>query len=377
MNPVPPEREPVDRPACQRKVGSKASHTNLAGFACGPVAILLLLFFPGAQHPEPARPPVKPLTDQVSNNPLYPEFQRIGIEHQIDLSFTRNVISLTPYDSRLYEDGLSFPIFCNPKKSFDVILVGDSTLSWGVMPGVIEQMTGLRVGMFAFRSMFLNRRSLAIAERVIRHYLKENGLSIYGFTVWTQMQPPGTFRRGELLKLESMKDEEFEAFTARRRLECGRSHSAGTMDTEQTQAAPPGPRFSLNQFQFLKWDNETFTLVGPTRVFSIPSRTPANEHMLFSPNHAMNARSLIGIPGRKAFLITIYAHDFPYVVQRSIYGKLYSRDLELIDLGLLHPGKRGLPMDEEDHPANTGGLEKTILIAKWLRENFAKSQRDK
>jgi len=420
-----------------------------AGF----VAAVVLLFAPIEANQQQDRASKSVATESAgeqtsdlrSNNPLFPEMRKIASEYGVDVSFTRNVTTLEPYDRRLYEDSLNFPIFCRERQSLDVILIGDSTLAWGVIPRVIEQLTGLKVGMFAFRSMYLNQRSMATARRIKDYYLKKGGLTIFGFDLWTQMQDPYIFRRGELLKLEQLTAEEFEEFARKRVEECRGTVAPGASATarrrfprggqissvvfpfsqesfqnyrsllanwkrsftndqiglrewpiardvrdlvnppwsksqvkEQIAAksrktneeTPEGDSaMSLTQFRFLKWDNDTLTLVGPFKKVAVASGAPANDRLPITENQKTNAEALVAIPGRKAFLITFYPEETPYIKQRSIHRILYP-ELELIDLGLLQTDVP-IPMDDEDHPANIGGFRKSIMIAQWLRQNFA------
>jgi len=300
------------------------------------------------------------------NNPLYTEFERLGALYGIDMSFTKQVETIKPFDPALSQDVTMLPIFCSPEKSLDVILLGDSTLSWGVIPRVVEGLSHRSVGMFAFRAMLLNRRTMNVARRVINRYLKKDGIVIFGFTVWTQLQYPDTFMRGELLGLEAMSDTEFETMANRRYTECARLPSDGNSN--------PGfrvyPTISLNSFQVLKWDYQTFTLIGPFQSYSTPSSTPASPFVGVSDIQRLNAQSLISIPHRKAFLITMYENDFMYVVQRSYYNALFKKDLELIDLGISHPLDKRYATDGSSHPVGDTGFYKSVMIADWLRKNF-------
>lgn len=299
-----------------------------------------------------------------TNNPLYPEFQRVAAPYGVDITFTRNVTRLDGWDAGLYEDALSFPIFCREPQSLDVLLVGDSTMSWGVIPSVVSQVSGLNVGMFAFRSMYLNTRSLRIVRRIRDAYLKPGGLSVFGYDLWTQGMDPNSFRRTELLQLEALSDPAFVAFREKRRQECHLKKSS-LMSPAATAARNP---IALHTTQFIKWDAETFTLIGPFSPRSIHSDFPAYEHFPVSYNQQINAKSLLEFPGRKAFLISFYTTHDLYRRQRAFYETLYSRHIELIDLGRLHPVNAHYPMDDANHPANTAGLEKSILIGLWLKE---------
>lgn len=395
---------------------------------------------------EKQKVPERKVSERRVNNPLFAEYKRRGRELNLNMDFTGIVRTLVPYDRRLNHDSLELELFCAKEKSLDVLLIGDSTMAWGVIPSVVEQRSGLRVGMFAMRSMYLNATSMRTAERLQKYYLKEGGITLFGFAIWTQLQDPEIVRRGELLKFSRYSDEEFERFARDRRSSCNvtnetvenqrpRIFSRGSLDSysaelgllrrelrqavgglrestaarrfrewahpawfnarmepaqkevpAETAGAGSGKeqswdaesnefgdyreRISLGGFQFVRWDRQTLTATGPFPLRSIPSTAPADPRFEISEDQRTNAQSLIRLPGRKGFIITFYPEHRSYVVQRSIYAKLYKEHLELVDLGEMHPPGRGFSMDNEGHPANLGGLEKSLLIAEWLRDNF-------
>lgn len=387
-----------------------------------------------------------PDTEQKPNNPLFAEYKRRAQQMNINLDFTAVVRALVPYDSRLNKDSLDLEIFCEEPRSLEVLLIGDSTMAWGVIPSVVEQRTGRKTGMFAMRSMYLNVRSMRLVQRLQRYYLKEGGITLFGFAIWTQLQEPDIVRRSELFKLTEYSDEEFERFVAQRRASCDPSAAEpvpvperrlpmtaeprmfsrasleeytkeldevredlrqrvgslreSTLSRQFRQWAHPAwfnvhtpaqpaepPRtapgrtmrpdlygdyrenISLRSFQFVRWDHQTLTATGPFVLRSIPSHAPFDPNFTVNENHRVNARSLLQVPGRKAFIITIYPEHRSYIVQRSIYNLLYKEHLELVDLGVMHPPDASFSMDNEGHPANLGGLEKSLMIAEWLQKN--------
>lgn len=390
---------------------------------------------PVSESKQPERP---------ANNPLLEEYRRRARQTGINLEFTSVVRALVPYDGRLNKDSLELEIFCLPEKSLDVLLIGDSTMAWGVIPSAVEQRSGLRTGMFAMRSLYLNERMMRVTERLQKMYLKPGGITLFGFAIWTQLQEPDIVRRGELYTFSELSDDEFRNFAAKRRRECGTnlqgpaleepaalpfSKSAllahtETLDsfreemrsrtvrlrpsrlaeeirreihpawfTEKTGSAsesekqePGGPaapdevreralygdyreKISPGSFQFIRWDHQTLTATGPFALRSIRSTLPPDPSFTPNANHKRNAGALLRLPGRKGFIITFYPEHGSYRVQRAIYRTLYP-ELDLVDLGVLHPENTSFSMDNEGHPANSGGLEKSLMIADWLRENY-------
>ncbi|MBL8018234.1 MAG: hypothetical protein JNM27_01095 [Leptospirales bacterium] len=418
---------------------------------------VLIFIFPESELPDfflspvvsetTAAPETKAKINQRKvNNPLFTEYTRIGKEYNVDMEFTGVVRAMVPYDRRLHRDSLELELFCEKEKSLDVLLIGDSTMAWGVIPSVIEQRSGLRVGMFAMRSMYLNETSMRTTERLQKYYLKPGGMTLFGFAIWTQLQDPGVVRRGELRKFNQLSDDEFLRFVRERRSSCnvppepeevpeprtfsraafeaysnelgilrkdlrksiGRLREttlardfrqmihpswyteklapapgtgekpANAIDKEQPKETDPDSnefgdykeRISLGGFQFIRWDNQTLTATGPFSIRSIRSTVPPDPGFRPTADHRLNADALRKLSGRKAFIISFYSEHRSYAIQRAIYATLYKDDVELLDLGEMHPEDRSFAMDNEGHPANLGGLEKSLLIAEWLRKNF-------
>jgi len=399
-------------------------------------------------------------TGRKCNNPLYDKLISAGKKQRLKLEFTCNIQEIAGR-MRSFKSA----IFCSRPNSLDVILFGDSTIGWGIMPQVIEQKTGLKVGIFSLRGMYLNKKSLSVLQRIRKYFLKKNGISIFAFDQWTQEKNPNIFRRSdELSDISKMSDHKFNRFAEQRFKLCNgfdvvRSRkqtdnpftgtiyqSAALFSIDEYKKYHAGalliqeflrkkawlhlPRRTYlhakissifnpawyskkkmedissagspidesiyssinstgnNPYKFIKkglvsrirnqriwirWDHYTLTIYmkKPPRLSIFSNRQPRKEFFI-SPYLKENAEALKNFPGRKAYLITFYPRHRFYVVLRSYYKQLYEGSLELIDLGLLHPRHGGYPMDYKAHLVNTGGLYKSLAIARWIRKYFSK-----
>jgi hypothetical protein len=151
-------------------------------------------------------------------NPLYPAMERIAAPHRLDVSYMKNIREV-----HFLGEMVSLPsaLFCHKKNSLDVIFFGDSSIRWSLIPQVVEQMTGLKVGVFALRGMYLNVKTLKTLERLRNFYLKENGLSVFSFHLWTQEKDPDIFRwEDDLSLIAKMSDSAFRNFALKRFARC-------------------------------------------------------------------------------------------------------------------------------------------------------------
>ena len=407
-----------------------------------------------------------PHTKQISkhktqlkcNNPIYDKLKKEGRKHKLNLEFTCNIQQITGR-MRSFESA----IFCHKPESLDVILFGDSTIGWAIIPQVIEQKTGLKVGIFALRGMYLNRRSLSVLQKIKEHYLKKDGISIFAFDQWTQEKHPNIFRRrDELSNISKMSNYKFRLFADKRfklcngynvdrskikperkntsifytsaslfSLDAYKKYNKKTLllqkflrikaglqlprrtflhkkiskvfnpawynkkkmdDIPQTKSlvdnsinnrlksSDENPyKFKKNglisEFRYkriwIRWDHYSLSIYmkKPTRM-SIFSNKQPKKKVYISRYLRENSKALIEFPGQKAYLITFYPRHQNYITLRGYYNRLYKDHLKLIDLGVLHPVRGGFPMDFKAHLVNTGGLHKSLAIARWLRKNF-------
>ena len=151
-------------------------------------------------------------------NPLYPAMERIAAPHRLDVSYMKDIREV-----HFLGDMVSLPsaLFCHKKNSLDVIFFGDSSIRWSLIPQVVEQMTGLKVGVFALRGMYLNAKTLKTLERLRNFYLKRNGLSVFSFHLWTQEKDPDIFRwEDDLSLVAKMNDNTFRNFALKRFARC-------------------------------------------------------------------------------------------------------------------------------------------------------------
>lgn len=195
---------------------------NLLLLVLGALAAMAILICGRIYNGEAGAVPQGPSSGNVSSacidNPLYPAMERVAAPYHLDVSYMKKIREV-----HFLGEMVSLPsaLFCHAKNSLDVIFFGDSSIRWSLIPQVVEQMTGLKVGVFALRGMYLNVKTLKTLARLRNFYLKENGISIFSFHLWTQEKDPDIFRwEDDLSLVAKMSGNAFRNFALQRFARC-------------------------------------------------------------------------------------------------------------------------------------------------------------
>lgn len=337
-------------------------------------------------------------------NPLYEEFTNIAKEHDLNLAFTKDV-----WIQRGEVDYKVSAIFDEKPNSVDILLLGDSSISWGLIPQVLEQITGKNVAMYAYESNLLTQKTAQLFDKITSYYLKEDGMVIFSFDNWTKRQHPNDvrFSKEECEEMLTWSDKDFAAHAkanekslyqtylsldAYKRLynntsEYLKSNYALGLSAPSLYAnhiekfINPSwhAKKSINAHPddiFIRWDIKTVTIYNPDRNATSIYSDAMPPYPMKNKNIQTNAKAASKIHAHKrVYMVPLYAKESSYVTARNIYQSYYKElGFELCDLGLLHPKESGYSMQKCSHMANTGGLQKSILIAQWLK-NYYKTQR--
>jgi hypothetical protein len=342
----------------------------------------------------PLEDPEAAIQQRRFTNPLYDRFQEIAEREGIDVSFTRRV-TRDPGQ----RDVRNHPLFRSAPGSWDVIILGDSTVAWGLIPQVISERSGLRVASFGFAGNVLNRKGTWLYRRIIERYLAPAGRVVLMFTSWTQVLSPeaqphngfedldqagfdeltqrGRRRRWSYRDYRELRDELERGLASRLGL---RLPSVGVYGSWVEPLANPAwsarKRESREKDVRIRfgWDQWTVTLSNPNiRRWSRFSNRPAVTIEVAAPEKQrrfaeINAEAACQLPGRKIYAIPWSETDKEYAAARAIYREYYSHAMELLDLGRLHERGERYPL-EQYHFANESGLIASLLIGDWLREN--------
>ncbi len=335
-------------------------------------------------------------------NPMYEKYIEIARKEGINLSFTKEV-----WDQGSFIQYDISALFKNHPKSLDILFVGDSSLARGFIPEVVEQITGKKIAVFAYGSNLLNVESSKMFKQIADYYLKDDGILVYSFDVWTQEKLPheitivtymdeiNDWRNGDLEKYSKAKQQSF--FSRYLSL---RSFSDRSADTslflqdmwhlkfkniplydkyiEQKMNPELYARKLVNRrprTQFLRWNRRSISEYNPQ--YRIHSLQPVEKvDVAFQDSRIeINSRAAITVfPGTIVYMIPLHTNDLKINRLRNIYSTYYlPAGVSVMDLPSIQP-EGGIRMQGGSHVGNEGGLLKSILIAKWFigMDNFEK-----
>ena len=347
--------------------------------------------------------------NDITENPFYDEFRKTGARYGLDMGFTKNAGCMTGTQLDLEK----MPLLAKGPKSCDILLVGDSSMAWGLIPEVVEQMTGLVMGTFTSEALILNITTASMIRNLASYYLKDDGLLILSFGGWTQEQDANSMvlvYSSWIYSAAGLNEEGFKKF-----IEEWRSSRLGSRRAMLQQIAfseyrkyiaevkqTLGKNYYLSLLQlplyseyiepvvnpgwykhkkamkemircFLRWNNRSIVMYMPGHDRKYMSKHSESRPDPKFRNKDIEAVSKIlnAIPCRKAYQIHINFADAKYAKLRSIYNTYYRESCGLIDLGMEHPKDESYEVDEKEHTVNTGGFYQSVLIGKALKRDFA------
>jgi hypothetical protein len=347
----------------------------------------------------PLAEPSAPTERDSLTNPVYSRFEEIGAREGIDVAFTRTAKVWKNY--REQRRPIHHPIFRSAPGSWDVIIFGDSTVAWGLIPKVISQRSGLRTAIFAHAASPLNQEAAYTLRRIIDRYLAPGGRAVFMFSALNQDRPPERRAYGELRGLSdeafaTLAEEKalwwwsYEGYTEWREDQEGRmvrrlGLALPSVDLYRGRVEPwlnPAwyERKQENEEKrdggyFFAWDSWGATFYTPEPAWkSMYSGDPTqlmDKGFREKSRTALqvNSVAICDLPGRKLYGIPWYAIAPKYKSGRMIYENFYQRCMGLLDMGMLHERGVRYPMKDVAHLANEAGLLASIAIGDWLREN--------
>ena len=347
----------------------------------------------------------------IKGNPICWDIQQIGKSNNLNLEFMKNAVCLKEGGLSMWEEEIS-PVLKLEKGSLDILLVGDSSIAWGIIPEIIEQITGLKVGMFACEGLMLSLTTAHVIDNVASYFLKKDGLLIIAFGGWTQEVDADSkvlVHTKWMHKAAKMSHDEFADFIENKDKYTGflkllkefdfTSYNEKYMDIKKFLAE----EYNLALFQVdlyldylemftntrvflikkemkkmlkcnLRWNDRSLTVVSlDIGIESKYSDDPPDPN--YSNKDVARVSQVIKkINRRKSVLIQINSAKKNYVKLRSIYYKYYKDFCGIVDLGKAHPKDETYQMDMKEHTINTGGLNQSILLGKTLKKQLLKSK---
>ncbi len=351
------------------------------------------------------------MSQTVFDNPLYSHYAKIANKYDLDLSFSKKVWEQRgPHDYKINH------IFHQPKKSIDIIFFGDSSISWGMIPQVIEQLTGKKVAMYAYESNLLSENTSLLFDKIAQYYLKDDGVVIFSFDIKNMQRTPKSIKVSEESYYEILdwEEKDFDAYTDQniesfynKYISFDTFQRYYTRHSEYLKSnyhlvlqSPSIYRYYIEKMvnpklakakalndnhdtKFIRWDMRTVTEFNPRFMDKAFHDSNSSTIIIDDNNTHINAQGVKKIYGkRKLYMVPLYNNTESYMISRSIYQSAY-KDLgfELFDLGVALKDNTNYTMQSDGtvenaktHMANTGGLMKSILIGQWLAKYLSKTK---
>lgn len=352
-------------------------------------------------------------------NPLYKEFVEIANKNNLDVSFTK-----TAWVQRGPNNYEINTIFEEKEKSIDILFFGDSSIAWGMIPKVIEQMTGKKVAIYAYESNVLTVKTSKLFNKISQYYLKDDGVVVFSFDTWTQDKEPNSviISQEQCDEMISWKDDDFKKFAKKQEKKQEKKSirpikrqedfyqkyisfdSFQSLYKEKSEYLKSeyglflksqsfyeeyleeviNPKLYANKnknkdknTKFIRWDLDSITEYNPNFILkSIHSKKIPIEKII-NNNIDLNSKAVSKIYGKnKIYMVPLYPNEIAYLLSRSYYYSYYKQlGFELSDLGAFQPKEHAYTIQTGCHMGNTGGLMKSILIGKWFQEYFNDSSK--
>ena len=345
--------------------------TIIPGLQSIAVLFALILFSSALYKSANASEVPNAIRQQMFPNPLYDDFVKIGKAHKLDLSFTKMAWAQKGGDPSVWGPN-SYKIntlFNEKPKSIDILFIGDCTIAWGMIPKVIEQMTGKKVGFYAYASNVLTVKTTRLFEKIAKYYLKKDGILVYSFSNWA-LQKDSNFigtSLNEYNEIVGWYESDFKKFAEKNKEEEYWKAFASYVAPREQRAAIAKQNRGI---EYLRWDMDSITEYSP--AFSLKSVHSEIMPTVLTRHGALinNADAAAKVfTGDKVFMVPLYSGDQHYLASRTIYYSYYQKlGFKVADMGLFLPKEEHYTMENHRHVANTGGLMMSILIGKWFRQ---------
>jgi len=364
--------------------------------------------------------------NKIFINPLYKKYEMIAKLYNLDLTFTKNT-----KDQRGPVNYKRNAIYSEKPKSIDILFLGDSSIAWGLVPEVVEQITGKKVAMFAYESNVMTRKTAKLFNMISKYYLKKNGILVVSFDNHLYSKNPNLtlISKKECEEMSSWDFEQFSKFAKSQEGKVpqitGKIENILAQINTEDNASSVNPNNEVSLFEryqgaydtfskylaetfklhlksvdfytlyleeyfnpewnkkknvniqndttmYLRWNMNSITLYDPNFDHHSMHSEVMPENKLEDKNIEANAKAAASIYGaKKIFMVPVFDEDKHYELSRNIYHTYYKKyGFELCDLGMYHPKGAEYPMQGGSHMGNEGGLYKSILVGECLKQKL-------
>lgn len=340
----------------------------------------------------------QPKDNEIVQNPFWSEYEKASKDFGLDLSFAKDLVQ------KRYADYRQNPLFADEPKSVDVLIFGDSTVAWGIIPEVLAQISSKKVRLFAYEGFGLTLESIKILKDLANYYLKDDGILIFSYnhgaiglnikpniislneaTKEQIMQAKAFFdniKNGGIIKRAELKQKDNDSLEEKlKKLGFG-LHSP---DLYTKYIEPDvNKQWHTNKFEkfqtILSMQNGASMILYGTKI-TLMHPSPKNFTKLRlensgidTSNFNINSKALNAFSKYKRFFaLGPYFGDAIYSFEYEVYKRYFKpKGFGLMNVDKYMQDNLGLQTNFPYHTINTGSLYKSIIYAMWIKEYFEK-----
>ena len=344
-------------------------------------------------------------------NPFWDEYEKIASDYGLSIEQLKYV------SKNRMPNFKNNALFKDEPKSVDVLVIGDSSISWSAIHSITEQFVkDKKIRFFAYESLPLNPRTAKMFKILANYYLKDDAIIIFSnnFAITRDYKINEITMHSELEKF--ILNEEFK--NIKTSLDSNETALLGnkTNQKSQTQTSKPineliseylGEHgFSLISPQFYtaffekyinkEWfdiktrnsggyfidfnDGVSVTQHLPKYYIAIPTPKLKKIDIGITDSQIKNVKEKLEAinkisPHKKVFLLNPFTSNGEYLIDYTFYKTFYEPlGFDIMNLGEDLGAYPKMQLEGSYHAANSGSFVKSIVFGKKLQEYLNKQR---
>ena len=344
-------------------------------------------------------------------NPFWDEYEKIASDYGLSIEQLKYV------SKNRMPNFKNNALFKDEPKSVDVLVIGDSSISWSSIHSITEQFVkDKKIRFFAYESLPLNPRTAKMFKILANYYLKDDAIIIFSnnFAITRDYKINEITMHSELEKF--ILNEEFK--NIKTSLDSNETALLGNETNQKSWAKASKPinelisetlgehGFSLISPQFYtaffekyinkEWfdiktrnsggyfidfnDGVSVTQHLPKYYIAIPAPELKEIDIGTTDSQMKNVKEKLEAinkisPHKKVFLLNPFASDGEYLIDYTFYKTFYEPlGFDIMNLGEDLATYPKMQLEGSYHAANSGSFVKSIVFGKKLQEYLNKQR---
>lgn len=338
-------------------------------------------------------------------NPFWDEYEKIASDYALSIERLKYV------SKNRMPDFTKNALFGDEPKSVDVLVIGDSSISWSVIHGITEQfLKNKKIRFFAYENLPLNPRTAKMFKILANYYLKDDGIIIFSNNFVITRDYKIDEIAGHISLEKFILNEEFKSIKTS--LDSNKTELFGkkTNQKSPTQASKPinelaseflgeygfsliSPQFYTTFFEkyinkewfdikarnsggyFIDFnDGVSVTQHLPKYYTAIPSPKLKEIDIGTTDSQIKNVKEKLEAinkisPHKKVFLLNPFIDEGAYLFDYTFYKTFYEPlGFDIINFGEGLEAYPKMQLEGSYHTANSGSFVKSIVFGKKLQE---------